>query len=109
MMDRQRYEDLERRRDIIQQLMGRTTKVLQTLVAEAEAMDTPDPIIIAKIQRLTFMGKVLVAVMGKLADEATQLRLELKTKNTDAAARRVAPTIDPTELIVPDYMPDLPL
>jgi len=86
--------------------MDRTRDQLEDAIAESEETKECGPSLILRIQYLTLQANVLVRVMDKLVEESASFVRELHTKNTDAIARRVAPPIDPTEIDVPDFMPD---
>ena len=97
-------EDLQRRREIVEQLLTRTRLEIEPLLAKLQATADPDPRDISRLQLLTFQGRVLVNVMGTIADDAT--KLANRYKNTKEAARRAAPTINMNEIEIPDYMPE---
>jgi len=97
-------EDLTRRREIVERLLTRTRLEIEPLLDKLKRTPDPDPRDLQQLQLLTLQGKVLVRLMGTLADEATRLAHEFA--NTKEAARRVAPTINPNEITIPDFMPE---
>lgn len=87
-------EDLQRRRDIVLQLLNRTRTNLEELL---EVVQRPDADLraIVTVQFLTFQGRMLVQVMERLADEAAQLSMNLNR-----------PTINAEEIETPDTLPE---
>lgn len=97
--------DLKRRRDIVEGMMLKVKADLVDLGehvkqagVDAHAAD------IVRLQVLTFHANVLVGVMTKIKAEGLQLALRARISNENKNA--AAPTIDPAEIEVPDFLPE---